>query len=123
MVRTQLSTFIFKPAPSRIEPRFSKIVVESDALNEDEDYSRLMGNRAEKIEIEGIIVNQKDYGLGTQTEAEQITALNTILDGRVPVSFHDDTYGDVTVLVEDLKIRRRPGEAGYSYLITMKKKV
>lgn len=121
MARTTLSTFTFSPPPSRIESASARLIAKPDRLGADHDPTSLIGKQAESIELEGVIVNQAEYGLGSLSEEEQIQQLRAILDERVLVDFFDQTWGSATVLVEDLRIKREPGQTGYSYFITLKK--
>lgn len=121
MARTTLSTFTFSPPPSRIEPTSAKLVAKPDRLGADYDPTSLIGKQAESIELEGVIVNQPEYGLGSLSEQEQIQQLRAILDERVPITLSDLTWGSAMVLMEDLRIKREPGQTGYSYLIILKK--
>lgn len=122
MVRTTLSTFTFSPPPSRIESTSARPVAQPDKLGADYNPASLIGQQAENIELEGVIVNQPEYGLGSLSEKEQIQQLRAILDERILITFSDLTWGSATVLMKDLKIKRKPGQTGYSYLITLRKK-
>lgn len=111
----------FKPAPTSIEIDKGKRVVEIEALKENDNYYNTLGDRLETISLKGVIVNQRLYNLGSKTDKEQIDALKDIITGQDPVEFYDKNYGQCTVFLNKLDLKREKGVDGYKYDIELLK--
>jgi len=121
VIRTNLGGFVFRPAPSSIQVSKAKLTTRAEALGKNYNYSSIIGESVEVITIEGIIVDQREYGLGTLSEKEQIDALQELFELREPITFYDASYGTQVVMFDSFTYNREPGERGYRYKIVLRR--